>query len=459
MAPTESRGERPRHAQELKAKLRPLAGKVAASIADQTTSSGTNFVMNVLLARWLSRTDYGAFSVCWSFCLIFAAFHNALILEPMTIVGPAEHGSQLPGYLQIVRRLNWFVVAALGLFAAGIGLFYRQADVRVALATLGLALPGYLLLLTVRRRQYVVNEPARAFHISLAYALTLGITLAILRKLGWLSAASGVVCIGMALPIALLAQARAKRPPAAGSSEGASLASVSREHWRYGKWLFASAVLAVGVPDLQTILLSALVDLKAAGALRALMNFILPLSQIATVLSIYALPGLARKMKTFGAGLGLRQAIVFPVAIILLAVVYLGLLVVCGSMLEKLLYNGRMSQYLVYLPLLALAALISAIGAGFTTLLRAAQNSQHQLFAGIAATVVGVIAAMLLLQRYGLEGAMVSMILANTASTLWIVATYWYMVHKCPASWSAAWAGFYSQHSTDGKLSTAAASE
>jgi O-antigen/teichoic acid export membrane protein len=237
------------------------------------------------------------------------------------------------------------------------------------------------------------------------------------------------------------------------------LASVSREHWRYGKWLFASAILAVGVPDLQTILLSALVNLKAAGALRALMNFILPLSQIATVLSIYSLPGLARKMKTYGAGLGLRQAIVFPAAIIVLAAVYLGLLVACGSMLEKLLYNGRMSQYLAYLPLLALAAFISAIGAGFTTLLRAAQNSQHQLFAGMSATVVGVVAAMLLLQKYGLEGAMISMILANAASTFWIVGTYWYMVHKRPASWSAAWAGFSSAQATDTKLSTAAASE
>lgn len=423
-------------------------------------------MMNVLLARWLTRGDYGAFSVCWSFCLIFAAFHNALILEPMTVVGPAEYGSELPGYFQIVRRLNWYVVAALGVVAAAIGLLYRQADVRSALAATALALPGYLLLLAVRRRQYVMNQPARAFHISVVYAITLGLTLAVLRGFGLLSAMSGVVCIGMALPVAVWAQhrnfqetqAKAPAPPRAPALQ-IDMKWVAREHWRYGRWLFASAILAVGVPDLQTILLSALVDLRSAGALRALMNFVLPLSQLATVLSIYALPRLASKMKRYGAGRGLRQAIVFPIAITILALLYLGVLVACGSFLERLLYNGRMAQYLVYLPLLALAAFISAVGAGFTTLLRAAQNSQHQLIAGIAATVIGVGAAMLLLRRYGVGGAMASMVLANAASTVWILGTYWHMVRHRLGSWPAGWADFYAEPAGGRELSTATASE
>ncbi|MBV8572723.1 MAG: hypothetical protein JO319_19040, partial [Acidobacteriaceae bacterium] len=283
--------------------LGSLAGKVASSLADQATASGTNFVMNVLLARWLSRTDYGAFSVCWSFCLIFAAFHNAIILEPMTVVGPAEYGSHLAKYFQIVRRLNWYIVGALGVLAVATALFYHEANVRIALAFLAIALPGYLLLLTARRKQYVVNQPARAFRISVVYALAAGAMLALLRAFSWLSAATGVICIAMALPVAVWAQSRDKRRTGTGDTASIALAAITREHWRYGKWLFASAILAVGVPDIQTILLSAIVDLKSAGALRALMNFILPLSQAATVLSVYALPGLARRMKNYGAGL------------------------------------------------------------------------------------------------------------------------------------------------------------
>jgi O-antigen/teichoic acid export membrane protein len=372
-------------------KIRPLLGKVAASVADQAATSGTNFTMNVLLARWLAPSDYGAFSVSWSFCLIFAALHNALVLEPMTVVGPAEYTSRLRAYLKAVTRLNWYVVLVLGAAAANLALFYREPGVRLALATLGMALPGYLLLLTSRREQYILNHPLRAFHISLVYAVVLVATLLIFRSLNWLSALTGVLCIGVALPIAVWALSRRglHRLPV-DSLHSDNLTSITQAHWKYGKWLFASAILGMGLPDVQTILLSAMVDLKSAGALRAMMNFILPLSQLLTVLSVFALPKLARHMKQFGLGRGLRQSLIYPIAVLAMALAYVLLLVLLGSTLEHFLYNGRIAAYVKYLPELALAAFVSAIGAAFSTLLRAARNSQHSLVAGIAGMLVGV---------------------------------------------------------------------
>jgi O-antigen/teichoic acid export membrane protein len=219
---------------------------------------------------------------------------------------------------------------------------------------------------------------------------------------------------------------------------GVGVRPIARAHWKYGSWLFASTLVAFGIPDLQTILLSVMVDLKSAGALRALMNFVLPLAQLLTVLSIYCLPRLARQMKLHGAGRGLRQTIVFPLAIIVTAIGYLGVLLGFGPLLERVLYGGRMTQYLVYLPWLAAAALLSAVGAGFSTQLRAAQNSQHQLLAGVAGTATGIVAALLLLKRHGLQGAIWSMILANAVSTLSILATYLWMIRRQRASWSHA---------------------
>ena len=181
-----------------------------------------------------------------------------------------------------------------------------------------------------------------------------------------------------------------------------------------------------------------MVDLKSAGVLRALMNFVLPLAQLLTVLSIYCLPRLARQMKIHGAGRGLRQTIVFPLAIIVMALAYLGVLLAFGPLIERLLYGGRMAQYLGYLPWMAAAALVSAVGTGFSAQLRAAQNSQHQLLAGVTGTTTGVIAALLLLKSYGLEGAIWSMTLANTASTLSILGTYLWMIQRQRASWSHA---------------------
>ena len=409
--------------------------KVFASIVDQATSSATNFVMNVLLARWLAPSDYGSFSVSWSFCLVFAALHNAIILEPMSVVGPAEYGSGLCGYLRSVRKLNVWVVLALGMCAAATGLFYQTRQVRHVLFVLALCLPGYLLVLTRRREQYILDKPLRALEISGVYTVTVLGTLNVLHATSYLTALTGLACLGMALPVAVWAGIR-RSPPT--ESTDADARPVARAHWKYGRWLFASTLVAFGIPDLQTILLSVMVDLKSAGILRALMNFVLPLAQLLTVLSIYCLPRLARQMKIHGAGRGLRQTIIFPLAIIVMALGYLGVLLAFGPLIERLLYGGRIAQYLGYLPWMAAAALVSAVGTGFSALLRAAQNSQHQLLAGVTGTTTGVIAALLLLKRYGLEGAIWSMTLANTASTLSILGTYLWMIRRQRASWSHA---------------------
>jgi O-antigen/teichoic acid export membrane protein len=399
-----------------------------AGVADQGFTSSTNFLMNVFLARWLIAADYGAFSVAWSFCLVFAAFHNALILEPMTVIGPSEYAGRLGAYLVKVSRLNWAVAAALGVAALITGLFYRQALVRQVMLVLAICLPGYLFLLTRRREQYVWNQPIKALRMSIIYATLAGCLLAALRLSGHLSASSAVLVIG----VAWLAGLFARRRPV----EALPVEHVAREHWRYGKWLFASSLLAMGIPDVQTILLSLLVDLKSAGALRALMNFVLPLSQLMTVFSVYALPRFSQRMKQWGAGSGLRQTILFPALMMVVALAYAGVLLLAGPLLEHTLYNGKMAEYLAYLPMLAAAALLAALAGSFSTLLRAAQNSQHIFVSGVTGTIVGVASAFLLLKTYGIRGALWSMILANGAAALVVIGTYGMALRRQPGEWA-----------------------
>jgi O-antigen/teichoic acid export membrane protein len=379
--------------------------------------------LNVFLARWLLPREYGAYSVCWSILLVLTGFHNALILEPMTIVGPAEYRSHLNAYLQTTKRLNWPVVSALALVALLIGFVYRQSTVRSALFVMAACLPGYLLLLVARRRQYVLNQPIRALQLSVAYALLVFAFLVVCRVTGKLSAITAAASFGMAWVVGLSARA---------SSDGETVAAreVARAHWRYGKWLFASSILAIGVSDTQTILLSMLVDLKSAGALRALMNFVLPLSQLITVLSVYALPRLAARAKEWGAQQLLKQGMLFSFGIIAMIVVYLGLLTVFAPQLEHLLYGGKMQGYMRWVPLLAASALASGVGASFSTLLRAVQNSQHQFIAGVSGSLVGIGCGFYLVRSWGIAGALWSMVAANLSGTLIILATYGWLLRR-----------------------------
>ncbi len=417
-------------------RIRPLLGGVFASIADQATFSGTNFALNVLLARWLAGAEYGAFSVAWSVCLILTAVHNALIVEPLTVVGAAEFGTRLGSYLKRLTRLNFATVFVMGLLAASASVFYKRLEVRDALSTLGLALPGYLLLLTCRREQYILNRPIRAFYLSIGYAALLAAALTALHHAGILAAWSAVLVTGVSLLVAFWAMFRRDLPKDYQPSPH-TLGEISTAHWGYGKWLFASALLGIGISDLQVLLLSKMVDLNSAGALRALMNFIAPVGQLLTVLSVFALPKLARSMKARGVALGLRQSGLYALCVIAIALTYSAALVLLGAPLEHLLYGGRMAAYVDDLPWLALVTLLSGIAIAFTTPLRAAQNSQHALFAGMAATLVGLGSSFLLLPRFGLNGAFVSLVLANGASAVVVVGTYFWMLRKHPVDWAS----------------------
>jgi len=57
------------------------------AIIDQALFSGANFIVNILLARWLSQEQYGAFAVALSIFYLLAGFHTAVLTEPMMVFG------------------------------------------------------------------------------------------------------------------------------------------------------------------------------------------------------------------------------------------------------------------------------------------------------------------------------------------------------------------------------------
>src|SRR5215475_4016688 len=61
------------------------------SLADQAAAAAAGFGVNLLLARWLSASDYGIFAVVFAAYLFLSGFHNVLLLEPLSVLGPAFH--------------------------------------------------------------------------------------------------------------------------------------------------------------------------------------------------------------------------------------------------------------------------------------------------------------------------------------------------------------------------------
>ena len=148
------------------------AAKGGLAILDQGLFAGANFVVNILLARWLTPEDYGAFALAYSIFLLFAAFHTAILTEPMMVFGAGRYAGKFDRYLGILLRGHFALMVPASLVLAGVALLLgRLYSPSVEHAFLGLAVAaGFILLLWLLRKVFhVTSQPGWAVLGSATY--------------------------------------------------------------------------------------------------------------------------------------------------------------------------------------------------------------------------------------------------------------------------------------------------
>src|SRR6202041_4020558 len=94
-------------------RVRTWGIKSGLSIVDQGLVSGAGFLLSFLLARWLNSEVYGAFAVAFATLLFLTGFHNVLLLEPMSVMGPARYSDRTPFYFAAQLRVHIWMGALL----------------------------------------------------------------------------------------------------------------------------------------------------------------------------------------------------------------------------------------------------------------------------------------------------------------------------------------------------------
>src|SRR5437899_1567336 len=170
-------------------RLRVWGLKSALALVDQGLFSGAGFLVNLLLARWLAPASYGAFAVTFAGFLFISGFHNVLLLEPLTVMGPGRHSDNLPAYFRAQFQLHFLLVgwlAAAGLLA-GVAVWRITPYSPLVGAIFGsaLMLPLLLLLWLVRRMCYVLQSPRLAVAGTASYLVLIVAGLSILHRFRW----------------------------------------------------------------------------------------------------------------------------------------------------------------------------------------------------------------------------------------------------------------------------------
>src|SRR6266568_6842867 len=66
-------------------------GKGILTLTDQGLIGSSNFLIGILLARQLSRTQYGAYALAFEVFMVLSLAYACLILEPMLVFGSSTY--------------------------------------------------------------------------------------------------------------------------------------------------------------------------------------------------------------------------------------------------------------------------------------------------------------------------------------------------------------------------------
>jgi O-antigen/teichoic acid export membrane protein len=405
-------------------RLGTWSSRAAFSLADQGLVSGTGFATNFLLARWLAPNVYGAFAVVFAGFLFIAGFHNVLLLEPISVLGPARHATGLPQYFRVQLKIHAVLIAPLSVLGilASWALSHLMPENPLATAVLGvsLALPFILLQWLMRRMCYIVQRPAAAVGGSALYFATVVISLLALSRFSHPDPFSAFLIMGLGGLIAACTLLKKLRifENENESAPGLSWTSSLRDNWLYGRWLVGSTALFSISTQIQTFLLASFLGLGTAGILRAMQIPSLVMTQIVAAAGLLILPVFSYNFSRNSTKKLWAKANVVSLGLGLAGIASAILLWFFARPLELMLFDGKYAANSRLIAVLGLAPVCAAFSIGYSMALRAAQKPHFDLLANVAAAPVGLISAVMLIPRWGLLGAATSIVLASLANAL-----------------------------------------
>jgi O-antigen/teichoic acid export membrane protein len=407
--------------------------KGGLAIIDQGLFSGSNFVLNILLARWLSPSAYGAFSIAFAAYLFFSGFHNALILEPMSVFGTAKYFNNLKNYISNQFVIHVIVSVVVGVFVLLLGyilLYFHLVNVAISqcIIYLGIFLPLMLLMWVARRACYVLGKSSWAVFGSLVYSILLlgGINIIHYNNVD----SNMILCfavmgfaslIGSCLIIGLI-----RFGYFSVLHNKLSWRNLLNEQWLFGRWIVLAAFFYFLGSQIQVFFTASMLGLESAGAFRAVQNLILPMLQILAAVTTMIFPSIAFEFGRCDYEAVRRKSIRFVIIMVVISIFYELILLVGADWIDRNLYNGKYTDYGWLIPLMGLAPVINAFVAGFSLILRSLQKPHFYLIDKILAAIIGSTSAFFFIMYWNVAGAVLSLILVEVIGLI----THWWLYQR-----------------------------
>jgi O-antigen/teichoic acid export membrane protein len=395
--------------------------KGGLAIVDQGLISGSNFLIGILLARWLMPDQYGAFALAFSVFLLLSYVYQSFLAEPQAVFSGSAYSGSLRGYLKTLLGihliLTCFGVVLLGGAAAIAAVLGQENGLPGALAGVAIASPCILFFWLMRRSFYMNMAPGRAAVGAFLYFVVVTAGLFVAYKKALISPFSAYLLMAVAAlgtGFYLLSQINKVLPT--DTALPPTRREVWRKHWGYGKWALAVSVVTWIPYYMYYPLVSAFSGMAQAGQLRAVMNLSLPMEQSYTALSILFLPYAARVCREKGISSAGPLVAKITLLFVVGAVAYWTILIPLKGPVFHLLYGGKYMEVAHFIPYVALGTTMWAAAFGPAILLRAVESPDSIFYARCVASALSLLIGVPATRAFGLWGVVWSIIIANLAA-------------------------------------------
>jgi len=391
------------------------------AVLDQGLFAGSNFLLNVLLAKFLTERDYGAFATAFSVFLLLGTVHSALLVEPMLVFGPNRYRGRLPAYFDILT-LGHAAVAMLAsmLLLTGALICHWLGSGAIVVALLGLAgaSPFILYQWLMRRASYVRSDPQRAAMGGAGYCLLMVGGLLLLEHWHALTIASALMVMGTSscvVGIYLAWQEGVRRP---WRPDKALARDAAAKHAHYGRWTIAGGLVGFVPAYVYYLILPLVADLQQSGALRAMTNLVMPLLQVNLALCILLLPRLVRCRGTAQFARTARNALLVLVGA---SAAYYLFIAVFHEPLRRLVYGDKFQEYSSLLLLIGLQPILTAATGVLDVVVASHERPDYVFYSCLAAAIAAVTVGAALTWKWGVAGVAIA-VLINFSVHLVVIA-------------------------------------
>lgn len=380
------------------------------SIMDQGILSLCNFAINIHLSRILVPKQYGLFAIVFSIYLLLLSLNQALVLEPLSIVGMTRYKNNLIRYFRKISVIQFAISLGLSLLMliVAVVFYFTGNELYYSLIALIIAGPFISMFFLARRFCYLLFTPRIAFAGTMIYVSLLLPIYWWLFKTGQVSTFHVFLLFGgtsLASSIVIIVIIKKKFPSLLKSVVSSKI--VAYKHWNLGKWLLGSAAVGWLSSSIYFPMVASLSGLEATAALKAMDNLLLPMQQVITALSLIIIPKVAahaNRDRLFLRNVSIKLTVIFTS----LVTIYLLVLYLSENQLVHFLYgsNTIYIYYLWLLPFVGLSLIVRAVAdLGIGVSLRIVERFDVLFKSSVVNSIFSVTVGFLLVWKYGIFGA------------------------------------------------------